>query len=46
VIPNYSLDQALSAVIELVVEKASEAMRAQGRRPASETATELEETRR
>jgi 2-phosphoglycerate kinase len=46
VIPNYSLDQALSAVIELVVEKASEAMRAQSRRPAPETATELEETRR
>jgi 2-phosphoglycerate kinase len=29
VIPNYSLDQALSALIDLVVEKATERVRAQ-----------------
>jgi 2-phosphoglycerate kinase len=36
VIPNYSLDQALAAIIDLVVERATEYVRARGRREARE----------
>jgi 2-phosphoglycerate kinase len=52
VIPNYSLDQALSAVIDLVVERATEYMRSRQqrdgskRRHPSREATQLEATKR
>jgi 2-phosphoglycerate kinase len=48
IIPNYSLDQSLSAVIDLVVEKASERLRSEAKpsRPATENEPELEETKR
>lgn len=51
-IPNYSLDQALSAVIDLVVERATEYMQSRQqrdgarRRHPSRQATELEATKR
>jgi 2-phosphoglycerate kinase len=39
IIPNYSLDQALAAVIDLVVEKANEAIRSgAGRKPTRRSA--------
>ena len=47
IIPNYSLDQALSAVIDLVVERATNAMRGEAkRRHPVRRAPELEETKR
>jgi 2-phosphoglycerate kinase len=52
VIPNYSLDQALSAIIDLVVERAADYMRSRNqrdgskRRHPSREATQLEATKR
>ena len=46
VIPNYSLDQALAAVIDLVVEKAGEAIRDGAGRKRAGRKTELEATKR
>jgi 2-phosphoglycerate kinase len=52
VIPNYSLDQALSAIIDLVVERAADYMRSRNqrdgskRRHSSTEATQLEASKR
>jgi 2-phosphoglycerate kinase len=42
IVPNYSLDQALSALIDLVVERATQRLQREGGRSAGPTLSALE----